>query len=63
MEGLIVPPKRFKVITVREDLYDELRKAYETRTHNKRVKPSFSAWLSELIWEFLQKEQTQEHRR
>ena len=53
-----MPPERYRTISIREELYNELKEEYERVTKDKRVKLKFSAWLSEFIWEYLERAQT-----
>lgn len=45
----------FKGITVKKDLWEALQQAYEAEYPKKRLRPSFASWVSDMLWESLEK--------
>jgi hypothetical protein len=44
-----VPPRGFRALTIKEELYDKLQKAYKQIYDEDRLRPSFSVWVSEIL--------------
>ncbi|GEM_PF-3088265 len=55
--------KGFKVLSLKEELYDSLHREWEKQTSGKRVKLSFTSWVSEILWEALEKREASPARR
>lgn len=44
---------RFRGITIKRELYDALHKRWEEETRGKKVKLSFTSWVSQILWDYL----------
>jgi hypothetical protein len=44
----------FRGITIKKELHDALQKRYAEETKGKRVKLSFTAWVSQILWNALE---------
>jgi hypothetical protein len=51
-----VPYPGFRAITVRQELYHRLQTRYRAKTARTRVKPSLSGYISQLLWEVLERD-------
>jgi hypothetical protein len=46
-----VPRKGWRVVTIREEVYEELYRLYEKETAALKFKPKFTGWLNEHLAE------------
>ncbi len=45
----------FKGLTMKKELWDALQKEYAKQYPNPRLRPSFAAWVSDILWKALEK--------
>jgi hypothetical protein len=55
MEQVEMTDPGFRGLSLKKELYDALFKEYEKQYQGKKVKPSFSAWVSQILWDYLEK--------
>jgi hypothetical protein len=46
-----LPRKGWRVVAVREEVYEELYRLYEKETEGLKFKPKFTGWLNEHLQE------------
>jgi len=50
-----MPPKGWKVVSIREEVFNRLKVRYQREVKDLKYKPEFTAWLNQLLLEQLEK--------